>query len=88
MDTLILSHIPNYTVLQFEDITIYSVSSPYLTKFLNIIDWSPESGILTVLADFSTKQSPVQEYIDVLETFDELGLSSNLLKEIKEIKIQ
>ena len=82
--TAILSCKDNQTSFRFGDFDIRYETSPYLEKYLEVVEW--DNGYLVVMAKYSTC-GVEEEYADIAYIFEQLGLDVSLLKDIDTVEI-
>ena len=87
--TAYLSNNGRYIIFEFRDKRVMFLGPRGLEKFLSVNDFEPEIGYMAVMTQYSGQTKPVEEYIDLLSTLDELHINRNIfLKPIKYLKVK
>jgi hypothetical protein len=87
--TAYLSNNGRYIIFEFRDKRVMFLGPRGLEKFLSVNDFEPEIGYMAVMTQYSGQTKPVEEYIDLLSTLDELHINrNNFLKPIKYLKVK
>ena len=87
--TAYLSNNGRYIVFEFRDKRVMFLGPLGLERFLAVNDFEPSIGYMAVMAQYSGQSKPVEEYIDLLSTLDELHINRNaFLQPIKTLKIK
>lgn len=72
--TAYLSNEGRYTILETPTLYLRIIAPKPLEKYTDIIRW--KDGNLTVMAKYSVYEKPIEEYIDIQEAVQELGLKA------------
>lgn len=72
--TAYLSNEGRYTIFEMPNMRLKIIAPKPLKKYTDIIRWN--DGNLTVMAKYSVYEEPIEEYIDIREAIDELGLNA------------
>jgi len=87
--TAYLSNNGRYIIFEFRDKRVMFLGPRGLEKFLYINDFEPSIGYMAVMTKYSDQPKPVEEYIDLLSTLDELHINRNdFLQPIKYLKVK
>lgn len=87
--TAYLSNNGRYIVFEFRDKRVMFLGPLGLEKFLYVNDFEPKIGYMAVMTKYSGQSKPVEEYIDLLSTLDELHINRNdFLEPIKHLEVK
>lgn len=87
--TAYLSNDGRYIIFEFRDKRVMFLGPLGLEKFLSVNDFEPSIGYMAVMTKYSGHSKPVEEYIDLLSTLDELHINRNdFLQPIKNLKVK
>ena len=87
--TAYLSNNGRYIVFEFRDKRIMFLGPLGLEKFVSVNDFEPSIGYMAVMAKYAGRSEPVEEYIDLLSTLDELCINrKKFLNPIKHLKVK
>ena len=87
--TAYLSNDGRYIIFEFRDKRVMFLGPLGLEKFLSVNDFEPSIGYMAVMTKYSGHSKPVEEYIDLLSTLDELHINrNNFLQPIKNLKVK
>ena len=87
--TAYLSNNGRYIIFEFRDKRVMFLGPIGLEKFVSVNDFEPGIGYMAVMAKYSGNSKPVEEYIDLLSTLDELHINrTNFLQPIKYLRVK
>lgn len=84
-ETGVLSNDDRYSYFQTGDICIKFKTSPYLKRYISILKWN--NGYIECLAEYTTVDEPVEEYIDLRFIAERLRLPDDVFEKIQEVKV-
>ena len=83
--TGVLSNNERYSCFRTGDFCIKFKTSPYLKRYISILKWN--NGYIECLAEYTTVDEPVEEYIDLRFIADRLRLPDDVFEKIQEVKV-
>ena len=87
--TAYLSNNGRYIIFEFRDKRVMFLGPKGLEKFVSVNDFEPSIGYMAVMTKYSGNSKPVEEYIDLLSTLDELHINrANFLQPIKYLRLK
>ena len=85
-DVAVLSNNSRYSVFEFGSTRIKFKTSPYLICYNEILKWN--NGYIECMANYTTLDEPIEEYIDLRFIASRLKLPEDVFKEIKEVRLK
>ena len=82
----ILTSGKRYSSFRMGDVCIKFKTSPFLEQYLSILKWN--RGYIECMAQYSTVDHPVEEYIDLRFIAGRLRLPADFFDPVKEVRIQ
>lgn len=76
----------NYSTFQVGDLVIRFYTSPYLERYCSVDKWEND-GYIVYTGKFSTKDEPVEDYIDLACMAERLHLPDDVFKGVKDVRI-
>lgn len=87
--TAFLSNDGRYIIFEFRDKRVMFLGPRGLENFLSVNDFEPQIGYMAVMAKYADAPEPVEEYIDLLSTLDDLHINrESFLKPIKYLEVK